>query len=131
MPRNNRDETDKADQSSYYGDLSAALLDPEQNIALNKQVLFIRTADTLDTSLHRSSTTARASNSLASRLKIARRPTSPPSKPTAQNGLSEGHVQLAELALIHATVTWYTRAYYALERAIGGVVRFKAVDGAC
>jgi ATP-dependent Lon protease len=49
MPRNKRDETDKAGQSSYYGDLSAALLDPEQNIALNEQVLFVCTANTLDT----------------------------------------------------------------------------------
>jgi len=50
-------------------------------------------------------------------------------KQLAQNGLSEAHVQLTEPALLRV-VTHYTReaGVRALERAIGGVVRFKAVE---
>lgn len=52
-------------------------------------------------------------------------------KQLAQNGLSEAHVQLTEPALLR-TVTHYTReaGVRALERAIGGIVRFKAVEWA-
>ena len=48
-----------------------------------------------------------------------------------QNGLSEAHVQLTEPALLQ-TVTRYTReaGVRSLERAIGGTVRFKAVEWA-
>jgi len=50
-------------------------------------------------------------------------------KQLAQNGLSEEHVQVTEPALLRV-VTHYTReaGVRALERAIGGVVRFKAVE---
>jgi ATP-dependent Lon protease len=49
-------------------------------------------------------------------------------KQLAQNGLSEPHVQVTEPALL-SIVTQYTReaGVRALERAIGGFVRFKAV----
>jgi len=52
-------------------------------------------------------------------------------KQLVQNGLSEAHVQLTEPALLHV-ITHYTReaGVRALERAIGGVVRFKAVEWA-
>jgi ATP-dependent Lon protease len=52
-------------------------------------------------------------------------------KQLAQNGLSEAHVQVTEPALL-SIVTQYTReaGVRALEHAIGGVVRFKAVEWA-
>lgn len=52
-------------------------------------------------------------------------------KQLAQNGLSDAHVQVTEPALL-SIVTQYTReaGVRALERAIGGVVRFKAVEWA-
>jgi ATP-dependent Lon protease len=52
-------------------------------------------------------------------------------KQLAQNGLSDAHVQVTEPALF-SVVTQYTReaGVRALERAIGGVVRFKAVEWA-
>ena len=61
------------------------------------------------------------------KLHIARRFLLP--KQLAQNGLSEAHVQVTEPALL-SIVTQYTReaGVRALERAIGGVVRFKAVE---
>ena len=63
------------------------------------------------------------------KLHIARRFLLP--KQLAQNGLSGAHVQLTEPALL-SVVTQYTReaGVRALERAIGGVVRFKAVEWA-
>ena len=52
-------------------------------------------------------------------------------KQLTQNGLSEAHVQLTEPALLQ-TVTHYTReaGVRSLERAIGGIVYFKAVEWA-
>jgi ATP-dependent Lon protease len=52
-------------------------------------------------------------------------------KQVAQNGLSDAHVQVTEPALL-SIATQYTReaGVRALERAIGGVVRFKAVEWA-
>ena len=63
------------------------------------------------------------------KLHIARRFLLP--KQLAQNGLSGAHVQLTEPALL-PVVTQYTReaGVRALERAIGGVVRFMAVEWA-
>ena len=63
------------------------------------------------------------------KLHIARRFLLP--KQLAQNGLSGAHVQLTQPALL-SVVTQYTReaGVRALERAIGGVVRFKAVEWA-
>ena len=63
------------------------------------------------------------------KLHIARRFLLP--KQLAQNGLSGAHVQLTEPALL-PVVTQYTceAGVRALERAIGGVVRFMAVEWA-
>ncbi|KAH9022790.1 Lon protease C-terminal proteolytic domain-containing protein [Lactarius pseudohatsudake] len=112
-------EINKVGQSNYHGDPSAALLevlDPEQIVAFNdhylnvpidlSQILFICTANSLDT-------------------------ISPPIGQLTQNGLSEPHVQLTEPALLK-TVTHYTReaGVRSLERSIGGIVRFKAVEWA-
>lgn len=94
------------------------------------QVLFICTANTLDTIppplLDRCEVIQLSGYTHDEKLHIARRFLLP--KQLAQNGLSESHVQLTEPALLRV-VTHYTReaGVRALERAIGGVVRFKAV----
>ncbi|KAI0246609.1 P-loop containing nucleoside triphosphate hydrolase protein [Lactifluus subvellereus] len=140
------DEVDKVGQSNYHGDPSAALLevlDPEQNVAFNdhyinvpidlSQVLFICTANSLDTIapplLDRCEVIQLSGYTHDEKLHIARRFLLP--KQLAQKGLSEPHVQLTEPALPHI-VTHYTReaGVRALDRAIGGVVRFKAVEWA-
>ena len=63
------------------------------------------------------------------KLHIARRFLLP--KRLAQNGLAEAHVQLTEPALLQ-TVTHYTQeaGVRSLERAIGGIVRYKVVEWA-
>jgi ATP-dependent Lon protease len=97
------------------------------------QVLFICTANSLDTIapplLDRCEVIQLSGYTHDEKLHIARRFLLP--KQVAQNGLSEPHVQLTEPALLHI-VTHYTReaGVRALERAIGGVVRFKAVEWA-
>ncbi|KAI0298983.1 Lon protease C-terminal proteolytic domain-containing protein [Multifurca ochricompacta] len=140
------DEIDKVGQSNYHGDPSAALLevlDPEQNVAFNdhyvnvpmdlSQVLFICTANSLDTIapplLDRCEVIQLSGYTHDEKLHIARRFLLP--KQLTQNGLSAAHVQLTEPALLQV-VTHYTReaGVRALERAIGGVVRFKAVEWA-
>ncbi|KAH9022770.1 hypothetical protein EDB85DRAFT_1895098 [Lactarius pseudohatsudake] len=100
-----RDEIDKVGQSNYHGDPSVALLevlDPEQNVAFNAH----------DEKLH-----------------IARRFLLP--KQLAQNGLSGAHVQPAEPASLQ-TVTPHTReaGLRSLERSIGGIAQFKAIEPA-
>lgn len=140
------DEIDKVGQSNYHGDPSAALLevlDPEQNVAFNdhylnvpidlSQILFICTANSLDTIspplLDRCEVIQLSGYTHDEKLHIARRFLLP--KQVVQNGLKEAHVQLTEPALLQ-TVTHYTReaGVRSLERAIGGIVRFKAVEWA-
>ncbi|KAH9177280.1 ATP-dependent protease La [Lactarius sanguifluus] len=140
------DEIDKVGQSNYHGDPSAALLevlDPEQNVAFNdhylnipidlSQILFICTANSLDTIspplLDRCEVIQLSGYTHDEKLHIARRFLLP--KQLTQNGLSEPHVQLTEPALLK-TVTHYTReaGVRSLERSIGGIVRFKAVEWA-
>ncbi|KAI9459929.1 ATP-dependent protease La [Lactarius psammicola] len=140
------DEIDKVGQSNYHGDPSAALLevlDPEQNVAFNdhylnvpidlSQILFICTANSLDTIspplLDRCEIIQLSGYTHDEKLHIAQRFLLP--KQLAQNGLSEPHVQLTEPALLQ-TVTHYTReaGVRSLERSIGGIVRFKAVEWA-
>ncbi|KAH8987330.1 ATP-dependent protease La [Lactarius akahatsu] len=140
------DEIDKVGQSNYHGDPSAALLevlDPEQNVAFNdhylnvpidlSQILFICTANSLDTIspplLDRCEVIQLSGYTHDEKLHIARRFLLP--KQLTQNGLSGPHVQLTEPALLK-TVTHYTReaGVRSLERSIGGIVRFKAVEWA-
>ncbi|KAH9027501.1 ATP-dependent protease La [Lactarius deliciosus] len=132
------DEIDKVGQSNYHGDPSAALLevlDPEQNVAFNdhylnvpidlSQILFICTANSLDTIspplLDRCEVIQLSGYTHDEKLHIARRFLLP--KQLTQNGLSEPHVQLTEPALLKTGVR-------SLERSIGGIVRFKAVEWA-
>ncbi|KAH9044893.1 ATP-dependent protease La [Lactarius deliciosus] len=128
------DEIDKVGLSNYHGDPSAALLevlDPEQNVAFN--ILFICTANSLDTIspplLDRCEVIQLSGYTHDEKLHIARRFLLP--KQLTQNGLSEPHVQLTEPALLK-TVTHYTReaGVRSLERSIGGIVQFKAVEWA-
>ncbi|KAF8487020.1 ATP-dependent protease La [Russula ochroleuca] len=138
------DEIDKVGQSNYHGDPSAALLevlDPEQNVAFNdhyinvpidlSQVLFVCTANTLDTIapplIDRCEVIQLSGYTHDEKIHIARRFLLP--KQVTQTGLSEAHVDLTEPALL-SVVTQYTReaGVRALERTIGGVVRFKAVE---
>ncbi|KAH9039661.1 Lon protease C-terminal proteolytic domain-containing protein [Lactarius pseudohatsudake] len=119
------------------------VLDPEQNVAFNdhylnvpidlSQILFICTANSLDTIspplLDRCEVIQLSGYTHDEKLHIARRFLLP--KQLTQNGLSEPHVQLTEPALLK-TVTHYTReaGVRSLERSIGGIVRFKAVEWA-
>ncbi|KAH9039670.1 ATP-dependent protease La [Lactarius pseudohatsudake] len=107
-----RDEINKVGQSNYHGDPSVALLevlDPEQNVAFNVIRLSGYTHD--------------------EKLHIARGFLLP--RQLTQNRLSGPCVQLTEPALLK-TVTHYTRevGVRSLERSIGGIVRFKAVEWA-
>ncbi|KAH9011196.1 ATP-dependent protease La [Lactarius hengduanensis] len=139
-------EIDEVGQSNYHGDPSAALLevlDPEQNVAFNdhylnvpidlSQILFICAANSLDTIspplLDRCEVIQLSGYTHDEKLHIARRFLLP--KQLTQNGLSEPHVQLTEPALLK-TATHYTReaGVRSLERSIGGIVRFKAVEWA-
>ena len=110
---------------------SRSLIRSRASLSMNKSFSSVRLIHSTP-SLHYSSISARTSLWRSSQLKIAHCLTLPPSKTTAQNGLSEEHVQLAEPALIHA-VTRYTQevGVHTLERGIGGVLRFEAVDGPC
>ena len=97
------------------------------------QILFICTANTLDTIspplLDRCEIIQLSGYTHDEKLHIARRFLLP--KQVAQNGLSEAHVKLTEPALLQ-TVTHYTQeaGVRSLERSIGGIVRYKAVEWA-
>ncbi|KAF5381932.1 hypothetical protein D9757_007544 [Collybiopsis confluens] len=140
------DEIDKIGSSNFHGDPGAALLevlDPEQNCNFNdhyinvpidlSQVLFICTANTLETIsaplLDRCEVVVLPGYTHDEKLHIARRFLLP--KQLKSNGLSEDHVKFTEEAL-KAVATRYTReaGVRTLERAIGSVVRFKAVEWA-
>ncbi|KZT23038.1 ATP-dependent protease La [Neolentinus lepideus HHB14362 ss-1] len=140
------DEVDKVGQSNFHGDPSAALLevlDPEQNHSFNdhyvnvpidlSQVLFICTSNTLDTIsaplLDRCEVIQLSGYTYDEKLHIARRFLLP--KQLQANGLVAEHITITDPALLHV-VTNYTReaGVRSLERAIGSVVRFKAVEWA-
>jgi ATP-dependent Lon protease len=95
--------------------------------------LFICTANTLDTIspplLDRCEIIQLSGYTHDEKLHIARRFLLP--KQVTQNGLSEAHVELTEPALLQ-TVTHYTQeaGVRSLERTIGGIVRYKAVEWA-
>ncbi|EPQ55832.1 ATP-dependent protease La [Gloeophyllum trabeum ATCC 11539] len=140
------DEVDKVGQSNFHGDPSAALLevlDPEQNHSFNdhyinvpidlSQVLFICTSNTLDTIspplLDRCEVIQLSGYTYDEKLHIARRFLLP--KQLQSNGLSPSQLTITDPALLHI-VTNYTReaGVRSLERAVGSVVRFKAVEWA-
>ncbi|KAG6856051.1 hypothetical protein H0H87_008065 [Tephrocybe sp. NHM501043] len=140
------DEIDKIGQSNFHGDPGAALLevlDPEQNHTFNdhyinvpidlSQILFICTANSLETIsaplLDRCEIIQLSGYTYDEKMHIARRFLLP--KQLQANGLNESHIALTEPALLHIA-TRYTReaGVRSLERAIGGVVRYKAVEWA-
>ncbi|KJA17866.1 hypothetical protein HYPSUDRAFT_45862 [Hypholoma sublateritium FD-334 SS-4] len=140
------DEIDKIGQSNFHGDPGAALLevlDPEQNHTFNdhyinvpidlSQVLFICTANSLETIsaplLDRCEIIQLSGYTYDEKMHIARRFLLP--KQLKANGLDASHITITEPALLHIA-TRYTReaGVRSLERAIGGVVRFKAVEWA-
>ncbi|KAJ7493431.1 ATP-dependent protease La [Mycena galericulata] len=140
------DEIDKIGQSNFHGDPSAALLevlDPEQNHTFNdhyinvpidlSQVLFICTANSLETIsgplLDRCEIVQLSGYTYDEKMHIARRFLLP--KQLSANGMDADHVQLTEPALM-TVATQYTReaGVRSLERAIGAVVRYKAVEWA-
>ncbi|KAJ7035622.1 ATP-dependent protease La [Mycena alexandri] len=140
------DEIDKIGASNFHGDPSAALLevlDPEQNHTFNdhyinvpidlSQVLFICTANSLETIsgplLDRCEIVQLSGYTYDEKMHIARRFLLP--KQLNANGMDADHVQLTEPALM-TVATQYTReaGVRSLERAIGAVVRYKAVEWA-
>ncbi|TCD60849.1 hypothetical protein EIP91_009398, partial [Steccherinum ochraceum] len=140
------DEIDKVSQSNFHGDPAAALLevlDPEQNHSFNdhyvnvpidlSQVLFICTSNSLETIsaplLDRCEIVQLSGYTYDEKVHIARRFLLP--KQLTANGLTSEHLELSEDALMHIA-TMYTReaGVRSLERAIGGVVRYKAVEWA-
>ncbi|KAJ7880335.1 ATP-dependent protease La [Mycena olivaceomarginata] len=140
------DEIDKIGGSNFHGDPSAALLevlDPEQNHTFNdhyvnvpidlSQVLFICTANTLETIsgplLDRCEIVQLSGYTYDEKMHIARRFLLP--KQLNANGMDADHVRLTEPALM-TIATQYTReaGVRSLERAIGAVVRYKAVEWA-
>ncbi|KAJ3516310.1 hypothetical protein NLJ89_g1201 [Agrocybe chaxingu] len=140
------DEIDKIGQSNFHGDPGAALLevlDPEQNHAFNdhyinvpidlSQILFICTANSLETIsaplLDRCEIVQLSGYTYDEKMHIARRFLLP--KQLKANGLEPSHVTLTEPALLRVA-TRYTReaGVRSLERSIGAVVRYKAVQWA-
>ncbi|KIL63580.1 hypothetical protein M378DRAFT_79441 [Amanita muscaria Koide BX008] len=140
------DEIDKVGHSNFHGDPAAALLevlDPEQNHTFNdhyinvpidlSHVLFICTANTLETIsaplLDRCEVIQLSGYTYDEKMHIARRFLI--SKQLKANGLDEDQFAITEPALLHIA-TRYTReaGVRSLERAIGAVVRCKAVEWA-
>lgn len=140
------DEVDKIGQSNFHGDPSAALLevlDPEQNWSFNdhyinvpidlSQVLFICTANSLDTIssplLDRCEIVHLAGYTFDEKVAIAKRFLVP--KQIGMNGLKQQYVEMSEETL-RGIVTGWTReaGVRNLDRAIAGVMRFKAVQWA-
>ncbi|TFK82017.1 ATP-dependent protease La [Polyporus arcularius HHB13444] len=140
------DEVDKIGQSNFHGDPAAALLevlDPEQNHSFNdhyinvpidlSQVLFICTSNSLETIsaplLDRCEIIQLSGYTYDEKIHIANKFLLP--KQLKANGLTPEHVSLTQPALMHIA-THYTReaGVRSLERAIGAVVRYKAVEWA-
>jgi len=138
------DEIDKVGNANFHGDPSAAMLevlDPEQNhtftdhyvnipIDLSK-VLFIATANSLDTIppplLDRMETISLSGYTTVEKRHIANQHLIP--KQIRTNGLSDGQVKFTD-EVVDTITTSYTResGVRNLEREIGSVCRFKAVE---
>jgi len=140
------DEIDKIANGNFHGDPAAALLevlDPEQNHSFHdhyinvpidlSQVLFICTSNTLETIaaplLDRCEIVQLSGYTYDEKMHIARKFLLP--KQLQANGLTLDHLTLTEPALLHVA-THYTReaGVRSLERAIGSIVRYKAVEWA-
>ncbi|CAK5267788.1 unnamed protein product [Mycena citricolor] len=140
------DEIDKIGANNFHGDPSAALLevlDPEQNHTFSdhyinvpidlSQVLFICTANSLETIsgplLDRCEIVQLSGYTYDEKMHIAKRFLLP--KQLSANGMDETHVQITDPALM-TIATQYTReaGVRSLDRAIGAVVRYKAVEWA-
>jgi len=138
------DEIDKIGTNNFHGDPSAAMLevlDPEQNhtftdhylnIPLDlSKVLFIATANTLETIapplLDRMETIALSGYTTIEKRQIANRHLLP--KQISANGLAAENLALSD-AVLEAIITGWTResGVRNLEREIGSVCRFKAVE---
>ncbi|CAL1698106.1 unnamed protein product [Somion occarium] len=140
------DEIDKVSHGNFHGDPAAALLevlDPEQNHSFNDHyvnvpvdlspVLFICTSNTLETIsaplLDRCEIIQLSGYTYNEKMHIARRFLLP--KQLTANGLTSDHLLITEPALLQIA-TLYTReaGVRSLDRAIGAVVRYKAVEWA-
>jgi ATP-dependent Lon protease len=140
------DEIDKLGLSNFHGDPGAALLevlDPEQNHSFNdhyinvpidlSQVLFICTANSLETMsaplMDRCEVVNLSGYTYDEKTHIARRFLLP--KQLSMNGLEAEHIDITDDAM-KAIATMYTReaGVRSLDRAIGAVVRSKAVEWA-
>ncbi|KAH0545577.1 hypothetical protein FGG08_000408 [Glutinoglossum americanum] len=138
------DEIDKVGTSNFHGDPSAAMLevlDPEQNYTFTdhyvnipidlSKVLFIATANNIDTIppplLDRMEMISLSGYTTLEKRHIASQYLIP--KQLTANGLREGQVQLPD-EVIDKIITSYTResGVRNLEREIGSVCRFKAVE---
>jgi ATP-dependent Lon protease len=138
------DEIDKVGGANFHGDPSAAMLevlDPEQNHSFSdhyinipidlSKVLFIATANSLDTIpaplLDRMETISLSGYTTIEKRHIARRHLVP--KQLRTNGLAEGQVVFSD-EVLDKIITAYTReaGVRNLEREIGSVCRFKAVQ---
>lgn len=138
------DEIDKVGKVNFQGDPSAAMLevlDPEQNHTFNdhyinipidlSRVLFIATANSLDTIppplLDRMETITLSGYTTHEKRYIANRHLIP--KQINSNGLRENQVHFCDL-VVDTIITSYTResGVRNLEREVGSVCRFKAVE---
>ncbi|KAG8908806.1 hypothetical protein FRB99_003044 [Tulasnella sp. 403] len=142
--RIDRDEIDKVAHSNFHGDPAAALLevlDPEQNWSfmdhyLNvpidlSQVLFIATANTLDTIsgplLDRCEVLRLPGYTRTEKLQIAKTYLIP--KQLKANGMDAERCVIEEPTLKKIISGWTREAgVRTLERRVGGVVRAKAVE---
>ncbi|KAH6912006.1 ATP-dependent protease La [Coprinopsis sp. MPI-PUGE-AT-0042] len=129
------DEIDKVGQSNFHGDPGAALLEDHYlNVPLDlSQVLFICTANSLGTIsgplLDRCEIIQLSGYTYDEKLHIARRFLLP--KQVIANGIETEHINITEPAMLEIATRYTSEAgVRSLERAIGAVVRHKAVEWA-
>ncbi|KAG8989042.1 hypothetical protein FRB90_002436 [Tulasnella sp. 427] len=127
------DEIDKVSQSNYHGDPAAALLEDHYiNVPIDlSQVLFIATANTLDTItgplLDRCEILRLPGYTQTDKLRIAKTYLIP--KQLKTNGLDGERCQIEEDALKRMIKGWTREAgVRSLERVVGAVSRAKAVE---